>query len=160
MHLKNIFLPLALVVVLGGLVGCSSFGKLLNPYEDEFKCRAKDETGNCVDTRTAYNQSKINDNSAYPLSELAINGGNSKEKDNDPTLPLSGKKAYTEAYYNELKTMVGAPETPVLAPPKVLRVFFVGYHDSELYMPRFVFLKVKEADWVLDAASPSSSTSK
>ncbi len=37
------------------LAGC---GPVLNPYNEDFNCRAKDDTGECIDTPTAYQKTR------------------------------------------------------------------------------------------------------
>lgn len=36
---------------------------MLNPYNEDFKCRAKDDMGECIDTPTAYQKAR------YPETE-------------------------------------------------------------------------------------------
>ncbi len=44
--------PLLLLMLL------TSCGPVLNPYNEDFKCRAKDDTGECIDTPTAYKKAR------------------------------------------------------------------------------------------------------
>ena len=51
MKLQYVILPLLLPVLLSG---CGGLGKVVNPYEENFKCRTRDDAGKCIDTPSAY----------------------------------------------------------------------------------------------------------
>ena len=47
--------------------------------------------------------------------------------------------------------MLKEPNTPLLAPPKVMRICILPYRgdQNELYMMRYVYLLVDEPKWVV-----------
>jgi conjugal transfer pilus assembly protein TraV len=56
-----------------------------------------------------------------------------------------------DSRYRVLAELLEEPETPLLQPPKVLRVLLLPYRgeDNELFMTRYAFLEVERAQWVL-----------
>ncbi|WP_429885537.1 TraV family lipoprotein [Geoalkalibacter halelectricus] len=119
----------------------------LNPYHEDFDCRARDDLGRCVDSMTAY------------ADALYLEGFDNRAPQSsfDPALfgeyvDPSGRNLYQARLYRQYAELLSEPQTPVLAPPKVLRVLILPYQtrEGELMMPRYVFVKVDEAQWVLD----------
>ena len=124
---------LALTLVSGG----ASVKDAVNPYEENFKCRAKDSEGKCVDTPSAYKEARIPDNQ----------GTNS-----------SNSTSQIEAQNGRYKTLVDlleAPETPILNPPRILRVLLLPYkgENNDLFMTRYAYLEIEPAQWVLTEVS-------
>ena len=120
------------LLVLLLLAGC---GPVLNPYNEDFKCRAKDDSGECIDTPTAYQKAR------YPETESEIPqdaAGIAQQKLQDDRY-----RAVAELLQKETK--------PLLQPPKVLRVLVLPYkgEDEELFMSRYVYLKIEDSQWVL-----------
>jgi len=114
------------------LAGC---GPVLNPYNENFKCRAKDDAGECIDTPTAYQKAR------YPETEAEM-------------AQESAETAQQELQDNRYKIVSGLlqEETkPLLQPPKILRVLLLPYkgEDEELFMSRYVYLKIEDSQWVL-----------
>ena len=114
------------------LTGC---GPVLNPYNEDFKCRAKDDAGECIDTPTAYQKAR------YPKTEAEI-------------APSPVETAQQELQDNRYRIVAGLlqEETkPLLQPPKILRVLLLPYkgEDEELFMSRYVYLKIEDSQWVL-----------
>ncbi len=50
------------------LTGC---GPVLNPYNEDFKCRARDDAGECIDTPTAYKKARYPETATEEESEPA-----------------------------------------------------------------------------------------
>ncbi|MCL7489736.1 MAG: TraV family lipoprotein [Desulfobulbaceae bacterium] len=113
------------------LSGC---GPVLNPYNENFKCRATDDEGKCIDTPTAYEEAR------YPEA-LPENSGPAAET----------QQAIQDNRYRILAELLQEPKKPLLQPPKVLRVLLLPYRgeDDELFMTRYVYLKIEDAKWVL-----------
>ena len=66
-------------------------------------------------------------------------------------LPTNGEKAYQEGVYKKLAGLLEEPKTPLIAPPKVMRVLLLPYkNDRDLYMYRYVYFVVDDFRWVLD----------
>ena len=148
---KRFLLGLSLLA----LTGCG----FLNPYHENFDCRMEDG-GKCVDTMTAY------------ADAVALEGS-----DNQPPTPSfnpqavpgnpagmpagrTGEHAYREQLYSQLTDLIGAPETPMVTAPKIIRVLMLPYQakEGELIMPRFIYVKAEEARWVMDGGLTEPST--
>lgn len=114
------------------LAGC---GPTLNPYNEDFKCQAKDDAGECIDTPTAYQKAR------YPetVTEVAPDAAGIAQQE----LQDNRYRAVAELLQEETK--------PLLQPPKVLRVLLLPYKGDgeELFMSRYVYLKIKDSQWVL-----------
>jgi conjugal transfer pilus assembly protein TraV len=119
--MKRLILLLGLVLL---LAGCS----VMNPYEEDFKCPQTDD-GKCVDVETAYYESK------------GFIGQTASANSTD----------YEQALYGRMTDLLQAPSTPVVVPPKVMRVLMLPYEgeDSELYMLRYAYIFVDRPRWVL-----------
>ena len=106
----------------------------INPYEENFKCRARDNEGKCVDTPTAYTKAR------YPETV----------EDTDS----AANAAKQEIQDNRYKILVGLlqePKKPLLQPPKILRVLLLPYkgENEELFMTRYIYVKVEDSEWIL-----------
>ena len=112
-----------------------SCGKALNPYHDEFKCKAAEDGGKCFDTPTAYKDAR------YPTPEPGT-----------PEASVSSAKAEAQdSRYRTLTNLLDDPKAPVLQPPKILRVLLLPYkgEEGELFMTRYAYVEVHPADWIL-----------
>jgi len=136
-------LILALAMFAGG---CA---KILNPYEENFACRAPGDDGRCLDTPTAYQEAITADSFDAPVTPPSAKDSASE---NQASTPAKSPRQETQAIrYRLLSELLSEPQTPLLEPPKVLRVLLLPYRgsDDELFMARHVFIKVEEASWVL-----------
>jgi conjugal transfer pilus assembly protein TraV len=125
------------------LIGCAS---VFNPYESDFQCPETDR-GKCVSVQDAYGES---------MQKNIGTGNKDKEKSEKPkegdALESQDKKNdYQEALYKELAGLLKEPITPVVAPPKVMRVLLLPYKGdvNELYMLRYIYFFVEEPKWIL-----------
>jgi conjugal transfer pilus assembly protein TraV len=116
------------------LAGC---GPALNPYHEEFNCRAVASDGRCVDTPTAYQE-------ATSITELAAS-------DRRDIAPPSTEKDYEAIRLQRLTELLREPKAPILEPPRVLRVLILPYKGDreELFMARYAYIKMDEAEWIL-----------
>ncbi len=136
---------LAILLCLG-LSSCATMKDIVNPYDEEFHCRAKDTEGKCVDTPTAYQDARYPQPIAEPQSTA---------DGKTPVAPVSPLKASKdEAKANQYRTiseLLDKPETPMLNPPKILRVLILPYkgEKNELFMTRYAYLEIEKASWVL-----------
>lgn len=129
---SQIVLLLVLCMISALETGC---GKALNPYHDEFRCKAAEDGGKCVDTPTAYKDAR------YPTPEPGT-----------PEASVSSAKAEAQdSRYRTLTNLLDDPKAPVLQPPKILRVLLLPYkgESGELFMTRYAYVEVHPADWVL-----------
>ncbi len=114
---------------------CAPLQDAINPYEENFRCKAKDDAGECIDTPTAYKNARY----SKPVS--------SAEQD----LIDKNKQIIQDNRYKILTDLLEEPEKPMLQPPKILRVLLLPYkgEDDELFMTRYVYLKIEDSKWIL-----------
>lgn len=139
-----------IVIVMLTMSGCS----LLNPYESSFSCPDTSK-GKCVSVQTAYSESA---NGARPVKEAlvahATEDGGSENMTATPH-PLSKENGtynrYRTALFDKFSGLLKEPVTPVVAPPKTMRVLLLPYtgQDNEFYMLRHVYFFVDEPRWLL-----------
>lgn len=105
------------------LTGC------LNPYMGDFSC-PKTANGKCVSVEDAYNESR----------------GNPFE-----LLPGTHSEIYQDALFERMAGLLNEPETPMVVPPKVMRVLVLPYEgqDEELYLNRYAYLFTDRPRWIL-----------
>lgn len=134
-----------LLATLTTLSGCS----ILNPYKSEFTCPQK-ENGKCVGVEKAYDES--------------LTKGKEKSEDSSPARKTSapekasgegsGRKSellYQEEVYRKLAGLLREPVTPLVAPPRVMRVLLLPYkgEGGELFMPRYVYFMAENPQWIM-----------
>lgn len=109
------------------ITGC---GAALNPYHENFNCQAPEDSGHCVDTPSAYDE-------AIGLKQLAKVEAANTEKQID------------EARLERLAQLLKKPQTPMIVPPRILRVLILPYRGNvDLYVARYAYLQVESARWV------------
>ena len=59
----------------------TSCGPVLNPYNEDFKCRARDDAGECIDTPTAYKKARYPETATEEKAE-PTNGLKQEIQDN------------------------------------------------------------------------------
>ncbi len=128
---------LAGILILLYASGCAGVKDAVNPYEENFRCKAKDSEGKCLDTPTAYKEARLPDGQT-----------------NEATSNASQIEAQNSRY-NAVTDLLEAPETPVLNPPKILRVLLLPYkgENNELFMTRYAYLEIEPSQWVLTEVS-------
>jgi conjugal transfer pilus assembly protein TraV len=138
--MRRLILLFALAIL---LTGCAS---VFNPYESDFQCPETDR-GKCVSVQDAYGESVQKNLSKENKEELK----NEKPKEGDALKSQDKKNDYQEALYKELAGLLKEPITPVVAPPKVMRVLLLPYKGdvNELYMLRYIYFFVEEPKWIL-----------
>ena len=126
------------ILTLLGLSSCAPLENAVNPYEEDFKCRASDETGKCIDTPSAYKDAR------YPNIKEPL----------QPGMPAPGLSE-SDQRYQLVAGLLEEPQKPILQPPKIMRVLLLPYEGEgdELFMTRYVYLKVEESDWILSNIS-------
>ncbi|OGT92504.1 MAG: hypothetical protein A2286_14630 [Gammaproteobacteria bacterium RIFOXYA12_FULL_61_12] len=130
----NPLLALALLACAFFISGC---GAALNPYHENFNCKAPAGDGRCLDTPDAY--------------EEAVNPPSKDKEGARQQASTSSRHEVQETRYKLLSELLSEPKAPLLEPPKVLRVLLLPYRgaNEELFMARHVYIKVEEARWVL-----------
>ena len=162
--MRRIVLLIGLFFILGGCAG------ILNPYDSDFSCPATYE-GRCVSIQEAY-ETSLDPNFTEPVpndylyeynQKMEIKKSSKTEKPSESTgvLRLEDKPevaasvgsdtSYTEALYNEIKGLLKEPNTPIVRPPKIMRILVLAYPDgnNKLYMPRYVYTIVDDPRWVV-----------
>jgi len=116
------------------LSACAPAKDVINPYNENFKCRATDDEGKCIDTPTAYKEAR------YP-----------QDAEGESSLAEEEQQAIQDNRYRILTELLQEPNKPLLQPPKVLRVLLLPYRgeSDELFMTRYVYLKIEDAKWIL-----------
>lgn len=143
-HLLFNRLPLFLSVFImcGSLSGCFLF----NPYKGDFSCPQADK-GKCVSVPDAYKEDLSNQKGLMKLPpDSSKNMGSGLQSDKSDSAA-----AYQKEVFDTLAGLLKKPPVPVIKPPTVMRVLFLPYEgDSrDLFMPRYVYLMVDDARWVL-----------
>ncbi len=186
MKINSVILPLLLLV---SLSGCA---KIINPYEENFKCRTRDDAGKCIDTPSAYKEARFPDSDGTNTDTVCTNangekipcpdkgensgaaagggaGGSTTEcrdvegaiipcpqsQDNITMTKVSktniNQLTAQNSRYKALTELLEEPDKPMLEPPKIMRVLMLPYkgESDELFMTRFVYLKLKDSQWIL-----------
>lgn len=67
--------------------------------------------------------------------------------------PASAYSGYRDQVYDQLGTMVQAPRTPMIKPPRAVRTMILPYSSelkqNRLYMPRYIYSIVDEPKFVM-----------
>lgn len=137
---RLLFIPIALL-----LGGCSIF----NPYSSEFSC-PEGYKGKCISVTGAYNEAKAG-------VEHETGSGDQKNDDKKnvdagpETVESRNYSAYKASLYQRFDDLLKEPRTPIVAPPKVMRVLLLPYRgqDNEFYAMRHVYFFVDEPRWIL-----------
>ncbi len=160
-----------IIIALLCLGGC---GWVLNPYHEDFSCPDYDQ-GKCINVEGAYKESlqrKKNDTLTEKENKAACERCRREARENnipedtyctaclasetsDSThkglTPPCADTEYQKAVHKKIATMLKEPNTPLIAPPQVIRILVLPYKgdQSELYMMRYIYLLVDESQWVM-----------
>jgi conjugal transfer pilus assembly protein TraV len=138
-----------LLLFLSIVSGCTTIGNALNPYKSDFNCPLSDK-GQCIGLPQAYDQSvKTNPEGMKEVPKKEAEGSNGTGNDR-PDQPVSAETTYEKASYQKLAGLLREPVTPLVAPPKVMRVLLLPYKSGEndLYMLRYAYFFVDDPKWV------------
>jgi len=113
-------------------VACAPMKDAINPYEENFKCRAKDDEGQCIDTPSAYQKAR------YPKMQEGFD-------------PDKFKNEAQDNRYKIIIDLLQEEKKPILRAPKILRVLLLPYEgeNKELFMTRYAYLKIESSKWIL-----------
>jgi len=122
------------------LSGCS----ILNPYKGSFECPDYNN-GKCTSVKNAYEED-IGRKQAGMVPDKSK--GDSKVTSVDPR---GSETEYQKEVYGKLSRLLKSPKTPMVAPPKVMRVLLMPYKgdNSELYMSRYAYFMVDDPKWIM-----------
>ena len=117
------------------LTACGPLQETVNPYNENFKCRARDDAGECLDTPTAYKKARYPKPVTVDKAEAA-SGITQEIQDNR---------------YRLVAGLLQEDKKPLLQPPKILRVLLLPYkgEGDELFMSRYVYVKIEDSKWIL-----------
>ncbi len=117
------------------LTACGPLQETVNPYNENFKCRARDDVGECIDTPTAYKKARYPE----PVSGEEV----------EP--PTGITREIQDNQYRLVAGLLQEEKKPLLQPPKILRVLLLPYkgEDDELFMSRYVYVKIEDSKWIL-----------
>jgi len=134
------WIKLLTVVLCMMMIGCAT-GSALNPFESGFQC-ATTNTGECIPLNEAYDRAIQEDRKALSPA-LVVNGKGNTD---------GSEGMYKKALYREVTNLLEKPKTPMVTPPKTVRVLILPYKDSQgtLYMQRYLYFFASEPKWVLD----------
>jgi conjugal transfer pilus assembly protein TraV len=153
----SVVLPLLFLLL---LPGCSGFKSIINPYEENFRCRTKDDAGKCIDTPSAYKEARFPNVDGTNTDTVCTKNGDKipcpNIPDNNITITKVSKNnsnqlTAQDSRYKVLTELLEEPDKPMLEPPKIMRVLMLPYkgESDELFMTRYVYLKLKESQWIL-----------
>ncbi len=117
------------------LTACGPLQETVNPYNEDFKCRARDDAGECIDTPTAYKKAR------YP-----------EPAPGDEVEPATGiTQEIQDNRYRLVAGLLKEEKKPLLQQPKILRVLLLPYKGAggELFMSRYVYVKIEDSKWIL-----------
>jgi len=143
------------------MAGCA----LVNPYENDFSCPDTFH-GKCISVTGAYNEALMQkpEDASYKEEINTCIGGACKGEEEKYTEPRTGNlpvtpivaedkyyNAYKESLYKRLDHLLLEPQTPVVAPPKVMRILFLPYkgQDGEFNMTHYVYFFADDPKWIL-----------
>jgi len=160
-----------IIIALLCLCGC---GAALNPYHEDFSCPDYDQ-GNCINVEGAYKESlqkKKKDTFTEKENQAACERCRRDARENSlpeetyctacfvqetsgsahkGLTPPCADTEYQKAVHQKIAAMLKEPNTPLVAPPQVMRILVLPYKgdQSELYMMRYIYLLVDESQWVM-----------
>lgn len=133
--------------------GCA----IINPYESDFSCPDTFH-GKCISVQGAYEEALSGKDDAYVRDINTCIGGNCPDQgvsDGPPvksgTVEDRNYNAYRSSLYNRYDQLLREPQTPVVAPPKVMRILLLPYkgESGEFYMYRYAYFFTEEPKWIL-----------
>lgn len=133
------------------LVAMLSMGCAVTPYERNFACPQGDN-GKCVSVSDAYAEA-IQEGRLKTANPLVLerSGGVQGQAMGGQPETHPEYDAYKAGLYRKLLGLLDEPVTPMVAPPKVMRLLLLPYTggDNELYMLRYAYFFVDSPRWVL-----------
>jgi len=133
--------------------GCA----VINPYESDFSC-PDTYHGKCISVQGAYEETISGKDDAYIRDINTCIGGNCPEQggkgpapEKSGTIEDRNYNAYRSSLYNRYDQLLREPQTPVVAPPKVMRILMLPYkgESGEFYMYRYAYFFTEEPKWIL-----------
>ena len=125
------------------LSGCA----IINPYDSEFSCPETSSRGKCISVNSAYKEASSSSTSYFTETKT----DKPDEQKDGETRETQNYNHYRSALYDKFGKLLKEPKTPVVSPPKTMRVLLLPYtgQDNEFYMMRYVYFFVDESRWIL-----------
>ena len=118
--------------------GCSIF----NPYNDEYLCRGKAQTGKCLDMGQAY-EAGHNADTSLVITE------------HEPRALSDSEQKYLSAVLENQAQRIQVSPSPVLKRPKVMRMLMLDYTDQDtLFGSRYIWFLNDKPEWAVPLAVP------
>lgn len=168
---------LCTIVAFGILCGCS----MINPYQSDFSCpdtfkgkcasvrevymedaagSPKDKADNtaakprCTTTYSGIEGEGLVTACSDPLpadTDKIVAGTSSLATSVTGNTEETSYNRYRSALYDKFNGLLKEPQTPIVAPPKVMRVLLLPYtgQENEFYMLRYVYFFVDKPRWIL-----------
>lgn len=143
------------------LSGCATMGSLMSPYSEKFSCK-NDDHGQCIHPSQAYEDavagvvSKSDSGVTNDRKMLRDHAAAKRGRHGSRANTSSVYGTYRDSVYQELKSLIDAPITPMLKPTRTVRTLILPYADRQrpdrLYMPRYVYSIVDKPVWVVGGA--------
>lgn len=155
--------------LIAALAGCSTVGKALNPYEDEFRCVKSVNPGKCASTPEIYAEimpeykrerqmgGPVSAQPSVPCPECDASRRDESVAAAPAVLPtytvgaVTPESAYRDASLAKAAKLLKEPVTPVVIPPSVMRILILPRkgEDGELNMAQFSFMMVDKPRWAI-----------
>lgn len=167
------------IMALGFLCGCSMINPYQSEFScpDTFKGKCASVREVYMEDSTGKQQEKAESNAIKPksrctttYSEMEGGGlvttcneepppdtGNNPAPASPSSTPIAGNaeetsfNRYRSSLYDRFSGLLKEPQTPIVAPPKVMRVLLMPYtgQENEFYMLRYVYFFVDKPRWIL-----------
>jgi conjugal transfer pilus assembly protein TraV len=151
----------ALLIAVGLLAALTSGCSTIGVYDSEFSC-PKAYNGRCISVSGAYDLAKKGhddpehdpDDDRGKKKESVQSRKKQVETEQAEAVAVAEESAHTsykESLYRRFDGLLKEPDTPMVAPPQVMRILLLPYkgEGNELFMPRYVYMFVDEPRWVL-----------
>jgi conjugal transfer pilus assembly protein TraV len=150
---RIIIRSLTLLVAVMMMGGCAS---VFNPYKSSFQC-PNTYKGKCTSVENAYNESVTGKKAPSICPDC-----DKKEKERESKAPIrptlkplekleTAKEIYQASLYNKMTALIDNDPSPIVVPPKVMRVLILSYtgEKNEMFGYRYVYLFVSKPRWIL-----------
>ncbi|MEM3265252.1 MAG: TraV family lipoprotein [Thermoplasmata archaeon] len=144
---KYIFLSMVLLTLTFMTTSCTS---VLNPYHSSFQCPlSKLDEGKCESIPSAYHDALNSNNTSFNLLTMT----NFSNNNNTPL-----RQQYQNSLYNKAVHLMNKPKTPIVVPPKVIRIYFMPYESNgQLFMGQYTYIFVGKPRWIFSIQQQSPS---
>jgi len=134
---------------------CTSCSSVFNPYSSKFQC-PETYKGKCVSVKQAYDES-FEENANNPLVREDKGKKNKESKKKKAEKEKKSKNtpeySYRKALYEKLSSLMREPTTPLVIPPKVMRVLILPYTEkgNNLLTQHYIYFFATEPRWAISS---------